>query len=78
MSTAKSGWEANRDMAGKKKVTLESRKPGQKAISLTPGGLHESLGVPAGKDIPTSKMKEALSGKKGKKANGRRSLRRMF
>ena len=52
----------------KKMVTLKPRKKGQKKIKFHPGGLHESLGVPAGKPIPKSAMQAALAGKRGKKA----------
>jgi hypothetical protein len=53
-------------MAAKK--TLKPSKPGQKAISFTPGGLHKSTGTPAGKPIPAGKLKAAASGKLGAKA----------
>ncbi len=49
------------------KVTLKA-KAGQKKISYTKGGLHESLGVAQGKKIPAGKMKAALAGKYGAKA----------
>ena len=43
-------------------------KPGAKPISFQKGGLHQSLGVAAGKPIPAAKMQQALSGKAGPKA----------
>jgi len=43
-------------------------KPGSKPISFAKGGLHQSLGVPAGKPIPGGKMASALAGKEGPKA----------
>ena len=56
-------------MAAKKaagKTTMKS--PGKKPISFQKGGLHQSLGVPAGQPIPAAKMQQALSGKAGPKA----------
>lgn len=41
---------------------------GKKPIKFKTGGEHASLGVPAGKKIPASKLKGARSGKFGKKA----------
>lgn len=58
-------------MAGKsggKKVIKPKPGSGQKPVAFQKGGLHESLGVPAGKPIPAGKMQEALSGKAGPKA----------
>lgn len=43
-------------------------KEGKKPIKFHEGGLHESLGVPAGNKIPSSLMQAALSGSKGPKA----------
>ncbi len=48
--------------------TIQSKKPGQKPIKFSPGGLHASLGVPVGKKIPAAKMRAALEGKYGAKA----------
>lgn len=45
--------------------TIPPQKPGQRPIKFHPGGLHQSLGVPAGKKIPTKAMGAALSGKEG-------------
>ena len=53
-------------MAPKKKVI--KGKAGQKPISFQPGGLHKSLGVPAGQPIPAAKMASALGGNEGPKA----------
>ena len=43
-------------------------KDGHKAITFHKNGLHESLGVPAGKKIPKTKIMAALSGSDGEKA----------
>jgi hypothetical protein len=40
-------------------------KPGAKPVSFQPGGLHKSLGVPAGQTIPAAKMAAAAAGKMG-------------
>ena len=56
-------------MAAKKaagKTTMKA--PGKKPITFAKGGLHQSLGVPAGKPIPAAKMASALAGKEGPKA----------
>jgi len=59
-------------MAGKgSKPSAKTTKiaaPGKKPIEFKPGGLHESLGVPAGKPIPKAKMAAAAEGKYGPKA----------
>lgn len=47
---------------------LKPKKKGQKKISFKKGGLHKTLGVPAGKKIPSSKMQAALRGDYGAKA----------
>lgn len=44
------------------------KAPGKTPISFKKGGLHQSLGVPAGKPIPPGKMADALAGKNGPKA----------
>ena len=49
----------------KKKTIKAAGKP---PISFKDGGLHKSLGVPAGKPIPAQAMQDALAGKKGPKA----------
>jgi hypothetical protein len=54
--------------SGGKKVIKPKPGSGQKAVSFQQGGLHQSLGVPAGQPIPAAKMQAALSGKKGPKA----------
>lgn len=41
---------------------------GKKPIHFKEGGLHQSLGVPSGKKIPSSLMAAALNGSKGPKA----------
>jgi hypothetical protein len=48
-----------------KTKTLKPTKKGQKKITFRPGGLHQSLGVPAGKPIPRSAFQSALSGNQG-------------
>lgn len=48
--------------------TQTIKSAGKKPIRFQKGGLHESLGVPAGKPIPAGKMQAALSGKAGPKA----------
>lgn len=51
-------------MAGKpKKTTMKA--PGKAPVSFKPGGLHKSLGVPAGQTIPAAKMAAAAAGKMG-------------
>ena len=54
-------------MAAPKK-TIKAKAPGQKPITFTPGGLHESTGTPAGQPVPAAKMAAAASGKLGPKA----------
>jgi len=41
-------------------------KPGQKAIVMKKGGLHQTTSTPADKKIPAAKMQKALAGKYGK------------
>lgn len=59
-------------MAGKSSKpsakTTKIASPGKKPIEFKAGGLHESLGVPAGKPIPKAKMDAATEGKYGPKA----------
>jgi hypothetical protein len=38
---------------------------GEKPVTMQPGGLHKSLGVPEGQKIPAAKMAEAKAGKHG-------------
>ena len=49
-----------------KKETIKA--PGKKTVSFQKGGLHRSLGVPAGEKIPASKMAAAKAGRYGPKA----------
>jgi hypothetical protein len=49
------------------KTTISGGK-GQKPVTFNKGGLHQSLGVPQGQTIPSSKMQAALSGSYGGKA----------
>jgi hypothetical protein len=51
-----------------KTTTLKPTAKGEKPISFKPGGLHQSLGVPAGQPIPPAKMAAAQAGKFGPKA----------
>jgi hypothetical protein len=50
-------------MAGKK-VTIKGGK-GKAPVSFQAGGLHKSLGVPAGETIPAAKIAAAKAGKYG-------------
>jgi hypothetical protein len=43
-------------------------KEGKKPIKFHEGGLHESLGIAKNKKIPKSRLRAALSGKEGPKA----------
>lgn len=52
--------------AAKKTTTIKS--PGRKPVQFQKGGLHKSLGVPEGQDIPAAKMAAAKAGKYGPKA----------
>lgn len=54
-------------MAARKK-TQTIKSPGKKPITFEKGGLHKSLGVPADKKIPASKMRAAAKGTYGPKA----------
>ena len=58
--------------AAKKKKTISS--PGKAPVSFTPGGLHQSLGVPQGQKIPAGKMADAAAGKFGPKAQKQANL----
>lgn len=55
--------------SAKKMVKIAA--PGKKPLSFKKGALHAQLGVPAGKPIPASKKKAALSGKDGPLAKKR-------
>jgi len=52
----------------KKKKTIDLGEKGK--ISIKPGGLHRSLGIPQGEKIPAGKIQEAASegGKVGRQA----------
>ena len=52
------------------------RSKGKKPIHFKEGGLHESLGVPAGKPIPKGEFKAALAGKRGPKAKKQALLKK--
>lgn len=60
------GRRAGAGKAAPKKQTIKT--PGKKPISFKPGGLHASVGVPAGQKIPAAKMQAALAGDYGPKA----------
>lgn len=45
-------------------------------ITFKKGGLHESLGIPAGQPIPPAKLRAALAGKHGSKAKRQAMLAR--
>ena len=49
-------------------------KGGNGPISFQPGGLHKSLGVPEGQNIPAAKMAQAKAGKFGPKAQAQANL----
>ena len=55
------------------KVTIKG-KGGKKPVSFQAGGLHQSLGVPAGQNIPPAKMAAAAAGKYGPKAKAQANL----
>lgn len=55
-----------------KKVTIKAK--GKTPVSFKPGGLHQSLGVPAGQPIPAAKMAAAKAGKFGPKAKQQANL----
>ena len=55
-------------MAKPKGTTRTIRKAGKKPITFREGGLHESLGVAAGKPIPKGEFRAAAAGKRGKLA----------
>jgi hypothetical protein len=55
-----------------KKTTIKAA--GKKPVSFTPGGLHESLGVPEGQTIPPAKMAAAKAGEYGPKAQAQANL----
>jgi hypothetical protein len=59
-------------MAGKK-VTISGGK-GKPPVSFEPGGLHQSLGVPEGENIPAAKMAAAKAGKFGPAAQKQANL----
>lgn len=59
-----------------KTTTLRPKKPGQKKITFTKGGLHASTGTPQGKKIPAAKMKKALAGGYGPKAKKQAQFRK--
>lgn len=67
--TGKSGSGSKGSASGgsaKKKTVIKSR--GKKPVAFTPGGLHESVGVPQGQPIPAATMAAAKAGKFGPKA----------
>jgi hypothetical protein len=52
---------------GKKTATIKGGK-GKSPVTFKQGGLHQSLGVPAGETIPPAKMAAAKAGDYGPKA----------
>ena len=62
---------APKKAAGK---TVIKGKAGTKPVSFQPGGLHQSLDVPAGQTIPAAKMAAAKAGKMGPKAQAQANL----
>ena len=61
-------------MAAKKAGKQTIKAPGKKPITFQKGGLHQSLGVPAGQNIPAAKMAAAAAGKFGPKAKAQANL----
>lgn len=49
-------------------MKVKIKKKGEKPITFTKGGLHQSTNTPSGQKIPTSKRHAALMGKYGAKA----------
>jgi len=62
MAAAKSGKATIKGGNGKKPVTFQK------------GGLHRSLGVPAGQNIPAAKMAAAARGEYGPKAKAQANM----
>jgi hypothetical protein len=60
-------------MAAKKNQQTISA-PGKKPVTFEKGGLHRSLGVPEGQNIPPAKMAAAKAGKFGPKARQQANL----
>lgn len=60
-------------MAAKGKKTTISA-PGKKPVTFQEGGLHKSLGVPAGEKIPPAKMAAAKAGDYGPKAQAQANM----
>jgi hypothetical protein len=58
---------------GKKTTTIKGA-PGKKPVTFQKGGLHQSLGVPAGQTIPAAKMAAAKRGDYGAKAKAQASM----
>lgn len=50
---------------GGKTVTVKGGGKGKPPVKFKAGGLHESLGVPQGQNIPAGKMAAAKAGKYG-------------
>lgn len=57
-----------------KKTTTISGSGKQPPVSFKEGGLHQSLGVPAGQKIPAAKMAKAKAGDYGPKAKAQANL----
>ena len=61
-------------MAGKQPKKTTIKAAGKKPVSFKPGGLHESLAVPQGQNIPAAKMAAAKRGYYGPKAKQQANL----
>jgi hypothetical protein len=59
---------------GGKTVTIKGGGKGKAPVKFKAGGLHRSLGVPAGETIPAAKMAAAKAGDYGPKAQKQANL----
>lgn len=57
-----------------KTVTIKGGGKGKPPVKFKAGGLHESVGVPQGQNIPAAKMAAAKAGKFGPKAQAQANL----
>lgn len=57
-----------------KTVTVKGGGKGRKPVSFQAGGLHQSLGVPQGQNIPPVKMAAAKRGDYGPKAKAQAGM----
>jgi hypothetical protein len=72
MSAAKK--PAKKPAAKKTTTTIAGGGSGQKPVTFKKGGLHQSLGVPAGQKIPAAKMAKAKAGDYGPKAKAQADM----